>query len=75
MRSIVARIAARSPPGPSRSGTTYRSIPLGATVSPDGSKVYVTTANIEIQQGNTVSVIDTATNAVTATILVGGFGP
>jgi len=37
--------------------------PYGVAVSPDGSKVYVTT--------DTVSVIDTATNNVTATVSVG----
>ena len=37
--------------------------PSGVAVSPDGSKVYVTNVGT-----NTVSVIDTATNAVTATI-------
>ncbi len=40
--------------------------PGGVAVSPDGSKVYI--ANIEF---NTVSVIDTASNTVTATIPVG----
>jgi YVTN family beta-propeller protein len=40
--------------------------PVGAAVSPDGSKVYV-----KNQFSNTVSVIATATNAVTATIPVG----
>ena len=41
--------------------------PLGVAVSPDGSKVYVANSYL----GNTVSVIDTATNTVTATIPVG----
>ena len=40
--------------------------PWGLAVTPDGSKVYV--ANFE---DDTASVIDTATNAVTATIRVG----
>src|SRR5215831_2413388 len=40
--------------------------PVGAAVSPDGSRVYVTN-----QFSNTVSVIATAINAVTATIPVG----
>lgn len=40
--------------------------PLGITVTPDGSKVYVTNSG-----SNNVSVIDTATNIVTATVPVG----
>ena len=40
--------------------------PFGVSVSPDGSKVYVTNCS-----DNTVSVINTATNTVTATITVG----
>ena len=40
--------------------------PNGVAVTPDGTKVYV--AN---QGSNTVSVIDTATNNVTATVTVG----
>ena len=39
--------------------------PYGIAVSPDGSKVYVTN-----EYSNTVSVIDTATNTVTATVPV-----
>src|SRR5262249_10348142 len=42
--------------------------PFGVAVTPDGSTVYVTNLN------NTVSVIATATNAVSATISV-GHGP
>ena len=42
--------------------------PAGVAVTPDGSKVYVANLN------NSVSVIDTATNAVSATIPVGN-GP
>ena len=42
--------------------------PSGVAVTPDGSKIYVTNLN------NTVSVIATATNAVSATISV-GHGP
>ena len=42
--------------------------PFGVAVTPDGSKVYVTNLN------NTVSVIATAANAVSATISVGN-GP
>ncbi|MDN3582608.1 gliding motility-associated C-terminal domain-containing protein [Mucilaginibacter flavus] len=40
-------------------------MPVSAVITPDGSKVYVT-----CQQSNTVVVIDTKTNAVTATIPV-----
>jgi YVTN family beta-propeller protein len=42
------------------------SFPIGVAVSPDGSKVYVTNRGT-----GTVSVIDTATNIVIATIPVG----
>ena len=42
-------------------------IPVGVAVSPDGSRVYVT------HLSNTVSVIDTANDTVTATIPVGNF--
>jgi YVTN family beta-propeller protein len=49
--------------------------PLGVAVSPDGSKIYVAnTKGKEIPNGvavGTVSVIDTATETVTATIAVG----
>ena len=41
--------------------------PYGVAVSPDGKKVYVT----NYVNSNTVSVIDTATNTVTATVTVG----
>jgi len=41
-------------------------IPYGVAVTPDGSKMYV--ANTD---SNIVSVIDSATNMVTATIAVG----
>ena len=40
--------------------------PDGVAVTPDGTKVYVTNYG-----SNTVSVIDTATNTVTATVTVG----
>jgi YVTN family beta-propeller protein len=40
--------------------------PMGVVVSPDGKRVYVANG-----RGGTVSVIDAATNAVTATIPVG----
>ena len=40
--------------------------PPGVTVSPDGTRVYVTSP-----QNNTVSVIETATNTVISTIAVG----
>jgi YVTN family beta-propeller protein len=42
--------------------------PWGVAVSPNGSRVYVSNAG-----SNTVSVINTATNAVIATIAVGGY--
>ena len=41
-------------------------MPWGVAVSPDGKRVYV--AN---QQSNNISVIDTETNRVTATVSVG----
>ena len=41
--------------------------PMGVAVAPDGNKVYV--ANEALN--GTVSVIDTATNAVSATVAVG----
>jgi YVTN family beta-propeller protein len=41
-------------------------VPFGVAVTPDGSKVYVTNL-----LSNTVSVIATATNTVSATIAVG----
>jgi len=44
--------------------------PFGVAVNPAGAFAYVTNSGIE---GNTVSVIDTATNAVVATVLVGRF--
>jgi YVTN family beta-propeller protein len=47
--------------------------PLGVAVSPDGSKVYVANQGSSAEPGNTVSVIATATNTVTATIAVGSF--
>jgi len=40
--------------------------PQGITVSPDGTKVYVTSTS------GTVSVINTATDTVSATIILGG---
>jgi YVTN family beta-propeller protein len=49
--------------------------PFGVAVTPDGSKVYVANEDIAHPSGivgpGTVSVIDTATNTVTATIPVG----
>ena len=48
---------------------TVGSGPIGVAVSPDGTKAYA--VNIS---GNSVSVINTSTNAVTATITVGS-GP
>jgi len=44
--------------------------PLGVAVTPDGSKAYVTNKGVS----SNVSVIDTATDTVTATIPIGG-GP
>ncbi len=41
-------------------------LPYGVSVSPDGSKVYITNLG-----DSTVSVINTATNTITATIIVG----
>ena len=41
--------------------------PWGVAVTPDGTKVYVANSGSD----NTVSVIDTATNTVTATVTVG----
>ncbi|HET6731679.1 Ig-like domain-containing protein, partial [Mycobacterium sp.] len=46
--------------------------PTGVAVSPDGSTVYVTNFGDLSSGGNTVSVIDAATNTVVATITVGG---
>jgi len=45
--------------------------PCGVAVNPSGTKVYVTNNN----SPGTVSVIDTATNTVTATINNGGIFP
>ncbi len=42
-------------------------LPMGTVVSRDGKELYVTTG-----RGNSVSIVDTATNAVAATIPVGG---
>ncbi|WP_445165919.1 VCBS domain-containing protein [Mycolicibacterium sp. Dal123E01] len=51
--------------------------PLFLAVSPDGSMIYVTNSTTgtgdAIEPGNTVSVISTATNTVTATITVGDY--
>jgi YVTN family beta-propeller protein len=44
--------------------------PTGIAVSPNGSKVYVTNGGI-LLTGNTVSVINTASNSLSATIAVG----
>jgi YVTN family beta-propeller protein len=52
-----------------RCDETVGTLPEGVAVTPDGSKVYVTN-----EISNTVSVISTATNTVTATIRVGS-GP
>jgi YVTN family beta-propeller protein len=54
---LVFNIAATTPVG---------HLPKGVTVTPDGSKVYVTNRGRD-----SVSVIDTATNTVTAAIAVG----
>ena len=43
----------------------------GVAVNPAGTKVYVTNLGFYNDPGNTVSVIDTATNKVTATVKVG----
>ncbi len=52
---------------PALKGTTQAgSNPVGAALAPDGASVYVTNSN-----GNTVSVINTNTNMVTATVNVG----
>ena len=63
-------VTATIPTGPVCQGNNGCSTsgPIGVAVSPDGSKVYVANAV------GTVSVIDTATNTVTATIPVGS-GP
>ena len=45
--------------------------PYGVSVSPDGSKVYVANSGYEYEYAGTVSVINSATNTVTATITVG----
>lgn len=45
--------------------------PVGVTVSPDGRKVYVTNSCTANCTNGTVSVIDTATNQVVATVPVG----
>jgi YVTN family beta-propeller protein len=42
------------------------SIPVDVSITPDGARAYVTNAG-----SNSVSVIDTSTNAVTATVPVG----
>jgi YVTN family beta-propeller protein len=44
--------------------------PKGVAVNPSGTKVYVTNSNAD-QSTGTVSVIDAATNKVTANVLVG----
>ena len=48
--------------------------PYGVAITPDGAFAYVTNNNEERKTlDDTVSVIDTATNAVSATIPVGAF--
>ncbi|MDD4250280.1 MAG: beta-propeller fold lactonase family protein, partial [Methanosarcina sp.] len=47
---------------------------FGVAVTPDGKKVYVTNSGTRDWPGNTVSVIDTATNNVTATVDLGTGG-
>lgn len=48
--------------------------PVGVAVTPDGRRVYVASSGRLLDIGDTVAVIDTATNTVTGTIEV-GFGP
>lgn len=45
--------------------------PFGVAINKNGSRVYVTNRGYDDIPGNTVSVIDTATNTVTDTVLVG----
>jgi YVTN family beta-propeller protein len=52
-------------------GTAKHVYSWGAAITPDGTKVYVTNSGTADNPGNTVSVIDTATNNVTATLSVG----
>jgi YVTN family beta-propeller protein len=59
-------VTAMIPVGPVPSPELGGAVPFGLAVSPDSSKVYVTSETL-----NTVSVIDAVTNAVTATIPVG----
>jgi YVTN family beta-propeller protein len=46
--------------------------PYEVSVTPDGKKVYVTNLG-SYHSGKTVSVIDTATNTVIATVKVGSY--
>ena len=46
-------------------------MPEGVAVAPDGKKVYVVNSGEEPDYQGTVSVIDTATNTITATVPVG----
>ncbi|MEU9048496.1 YncE family protein, partial [Kitasatospora sp. NPDC048343] len=55
--------AAVTPPDPT---VAVGSFPTGVAITPDGLHAYVTN-----EGDNTVSVIDTATNTVTATVVVG----
>jgi YVTN family beta-propeller protein len=68
---------ATASPQPPRSAPGVVSVgqgPSAVAISPDGRRVYVPNAGSGAMAGNTVSVIDTATNTVIATVLV-GFGP
>ncbi|WP_445183436.1 Hsp70 family protein [Pseudonocardia sp. Cha107L01] len=68
---------ATASPQPSRSTPGVISVgqgPSAVAISPDGRRAYVPNAGSGAMAGNTVSVIDTATNTVIATVPV-GVGP